>query len=415
MPTPVYLPKFDPQHAESQILNWAVAEGDSVLAGDVLCEVETDKVNMEVEAPADGALAAVRYPVGTVAPAASIIAYVLLEGESAADIPPEQPLAQKQAEPAQPTPRVSPIAQRLAAEQNVDLTTIVGSGPGGRITRRDVEAQTTISTAKVRATPAARRLARLNDLDLATLSGSGPRGRIQATDVPVAPATNGAQTVQLTGMRQRIAQRLQQSYQTAPHIFVEMPVDMSQVEVMRQDAKAAGKPVSVTTVLIKACAWALQRHPRLNATLTDDVFTIQPTVNLGIAVALDEGLIVPVLHDAATLGLGDIQTRSSDLIERARTGELKRDEVVGGTFTISNLGMFGVSRFTAIINPPQVAILAVGGITRQFVPDKNDQPVVRPMMNLVLSVDHRVIDGADAARFLDDLRQALEQPLRLLW
>ena len=184
---------------------------------------------------------------------------------------------------------------------------------------------------------------------------------------------------------------------------------------MRQAMKAEGNAFSVTTLLVKVCAWVLRKHQRLNATLIDDVVTIHPAVNMGIAVALDQGLIVPVIHRAGQMGLGAIQATSADLIARARAGRLEPGDVSGGTFTISNLGMFGVSRFTAIINPPQVAILAVGGITRQFVPDENDQPVLRPMMNLVLSVDHRVVDGADAARFLDDLRKTLEQPLRLLW
>ncbi len=179
--------------------------------------------------------------------------------------------------------------------------------------------------------------------------------------------------------------------------------------------KASGETASVTAVLVRACAWALKRHPRLNATLSGDELTFHSTPNIGIAVALEAGLIVPVIHAADKLGLVEIQARSRDLIERARDARLEPGEVSAGTFTISNLGMFGVSRFTAILNPPQVAILAVGRVSKQFVPDEHDQPVLRPMMNLVLSVDHRVIDGADAARFLDDLRKVLEQPLRLLW
>jgi pyruvate dehydrogenase E2 component (dihydrolipoamide acetyltransferase) len=316
--------------------------------------------------------------------------------------------------------RVSPLAKRVAAAQNIDLGAVVGTGPDGRILRRDVEIQPTEQPGKVRATPAARRLAREQQLDLSLLNGSGPKGRVQAADVfaqAVQPASgaNGAQQIPLAGIRQRIAQRVQQSYQTAPHIFVEMPVDMSQIEAQRQTIKAEGDALSLTAVLVMACAWALQRHPKLNATLADDTTTLHRAAHIGIAVALDEGLIVPVLHDAQALSLAAIQSRSSDLITRARAGRLQPAEVAGGTFTISNLGMFGVSRFTAIINPPQVAILAVGRINKQFVPDEHEQPVLRPLMNLVLSVDHRVIDGADAARFLDDLRRVLEQPLRLLW
>ena len=434
MPVPVYLPKYDPQHEESRILNWLVTEGDTVAEGDPLCEVETDKVNMEVEAPADGKLAGVRHRVGEVAPAASVIAYVLLEGEAETAIPEQPQQEHNQVQPsAAPTPLVSqsmpgasPVAERVARSRNVDLRTVAGSGPGGRILKRDVETHLAGPAGQVRATPAARRLARQNDLDLALVDGSGPKGRIQAVDVQVSVAqpsvaaaspvvANGAKTLKLAGMREQIARRVQQSYQTAPHIFVEMPVDMSQVEVMRQAMKAEGKALSVTAVLVKVCAWALQRHEQLNAALVDDTLTIHSTVNIGIAVALDQGLIVPVIHHADQMALADIQATSADLIARAREGRLEPGDVSGGTFTISNLGMFGVSRFTAIINPPQVAILAVGRITKQFVPDENDQPVLRPMMNLVLSVDHRVVDGADAARFLDDLRKVLEQPLHLLW
>ena len=432
MPVPVYLPKFDPQHEESKILDWMVSESDSVVEGEPLCEVETDKVNMEVEAPSDGTLAAVRFAKGDVAPAAQIIAFILLEGESLADIPLEptiddqtQVLVDQPATGSPSVPDISPVAERVARSQNIDLQTIVGSGPRGRILKRDVETHSVTGKEQVRATPAARHLARLNNLNLDELDGSGPKGRIQAADVqivlmqqpmnmPYSTTKDDLQTYPLEGMRQRIANRVQHSYQTAPHIFVEMPVDMTQIVALRQARTTEGESLSVTAVLVKVCAWALTRHPQLNATLVDDTITLNSAVNPGIAVALDDGLIVPVIHHADQQTLAEIQARSSDLIARARNGRLQPGDVANGTFTISNLGMFGVSRFTAIINPPQVAILAVGRITRQFVPDENDQPVVRPLMNMVLAVDHRVIDGADAARFLDDLRKALEQPLRLL-
>ena len=428
MPVPVYLPKFDSQHEESRILQWTVAEGDSVHEGDPLCEVETDKVNMEVEAPADGELAKVVYAAGEVAPAATVIAFLLLEGETTADLPtlpaaPDQPVVKAPTTVvAQTGPRISPVAKRMADLQNIILNQVTGSGPGGLILRRDVEKQSAAPAEKVRATPAARHLARLRQLDLGIVNGSGPRGRVQAADVQVlltqhspAATEKGAQTIWLEGMRERIARRVQQSYQRAPHIFVEMLVDMTQIEALRQQMKAEGEAVSITTMLVKACAWTLKRHPRLNATLVDDSLTLHPTMNIGIVVALDEGLIVPVILDADKKVLAELQRHSNDLVARAREGNLKAGDVAAGTFTISNLGMFGVSRFTAIINPPQVAILAVGRITKQFVPDENDQPVLRPMMTLVLSVDHRVIDGTDAARFLDELRHALEQPVRLLW
>lgn len=439
MPIPIILPKFDPGHTRSEILQWLVGEGESVRAGDPLCEVETDKVNMEVEAPQDGTLAGILYPVGSVAPATEIIAYLLLPGESTADLPgaPASAVTAAPASSGATAPPVderkvaaSPVAQRVAREKNLDLTGLTGSGVGGRIMRRDVEQQSSAPAGKIRATPAAKRLARAHGVDLAALAGSGPRGRVQAADVEAAaavipvetpapvppPVTDaGQRTEKLSGMRKRIAERLQFSYQTAPHIYVEMPVDATALLALRRDIEADGDSLSMTALLVKACAWTLQRHPRLNATIDGEMITLWESVNIGVAVALDAGLIVPVIHDAAALGLGAVQGRSADLIERARRGSLSPGEVTNGTFTISNLGMFGVSRFTAIINPPQVAILAVGRIDKIFVPDAHDQPVLRPQMTLTLAVDHRVVDGADAARFLVDLRKVLEQPVRLVW
>jgi pyruvate dehydrogenase E2 component (dihydrolipoamide acetyltransferase) len=447
MPIPIILPKFDPGHTRSEILQWLVGEGESVRAGDPLCEVETDKVNMEVEAPQDGTLAGIRYPVGSVAPATEVIAYLLLPGESTADLPgaPASAVAAAPAPSGSTAPPVderkvaaSPVAQRVAREKNLDLTGLTGSGVGGRIMRRDVEQQSSAPAGKTRATPAAKRLARAHGVDLAALAGSGPRGRVQAADVEAAAAAaivpvempapmptpavdagqrteKGQQTEKLSGMRKRIAERLQFSYQTAPHIYVEMPVDATALLTLRRDIEADGDALSMTALLVKACAWTLQRHPRLNATIDGEMITLWESVNIGVAVALDAGLIVPVIHQAESLGLGAVQARSADLIERARRGSLSPGEVTNGTFTISNLGMFGVSRFTAIINPPQVAILAVGRIDKIFVPDAHDQPVLRPQMTLTLAVDHRVVDGADAARFLVDLRKVLEQPVRLVW
>ena len=419
MPVPVYLPKFDPQHVESRILSWLASEGDAVLEGDPICEVETDKVNMEVEAPASGALAGVVFAEGQTAPAATVIAYVLLAGETQADLPPAPDkhaadLASRVVE-TPPEPAISPVARRMAEAENLDLRSVSGSGPGGRIVKRDLEP---LNGGRVRATPAARRLARANGIDPGSIQGSGPRGRVQAADILKAGdavADAGDRRFRLTGVRARIAENMTASYQTAPHIVVETRADMTQIEALRREVKATGENLSMTAALIRVCAWALKRHPRLNATIDGDVVTEHTAVHIGFAAALDGGLVAPVIHGADGLTLSMTAARLRDLSNRARNGTLQPADLRGGTFTISNLGMFGVSRFTAIINPPQVAILAVGQAIREFVPDENDQPRIRPMATLALSVDHRVVDGADAARFLQDLRGALERPSILLW
>jgi pyruvate dehydrogenase E2 component (dihydrolipoamide acetyltransferase) len=224
-------------------------------------------------------------------------------------------------------------------------------------------------------------------------------------------------------MRRTIAERMQQSYQTAPHITLTVEVDMSAAESLRSElnvrAEALGVPrISVTAILVKVCAWALQRHRWVNASLRGDEIHLHESANVGVAVALDEGLIVPVVRDAGQLGIAEIASRVRDLVARARQNSLTPADVTGGTFTITNLGMLGIDRFTAIINPPESAILAVGRIVKRTVvveSEGEDEVVVRPMMNVTLSADHRVLDGAVAARFLRDVVDALEHPNLLLW
>jgi pyruvate dehydrogenase E2 component (dihydrolipoamide acetyltransferase) len=216
-------------------------------------------------------------------------------------------------------------------------------------------------------------------------------------------------------MRRTIATRLQKSYQDAPHIFVEMQVEMTAINALRHTLKARHDKLSVTAILVRACAATLMKHRLVNSTLQGDEIAMWPHANIGVAVALDDGLVVPVIHRAEALSLSATQATLDTLTHRARTNSLHIGDMVDGTFTISNLGMYGVDRFTAIINPPQVAILAVGRIIKQFVPDDNDHPVLRSTMNLVLSADHRVIDGANAAQFLADLKLILEAPALMLW
>ncbi len=446
MPIPIIMPKFGFTLESCDIVQWLKQDGDPVRSGDPICEVTTDKVNMEVEAPEAGTLINLLYPAGATVPVTEVIAYLLRPGEARpTDLPGAASSAAPSKPPALSPPPVltaapsavsaSPVAQRMAEAANLDLSQIQGTGPNNRITRRDVE-QALVAPAsevpgKVRATPAARHAAEQMGVDLASVSGSGPRGRIQAADVqqaaaqaPAPPASapvvtpimsDQPQIIRIEGMRKTIATRLQKSFQTAPHIFFDAQIDMSGIETLRAKLKARNEKLSVTTVLVKACAGVLLRHPYVNATTDGESISLWPTANIGVAVALEAGLVVPVVHHAERLSMQTIQAQVDDLAGRARGNALKVNDMLDGTFTISNLGMFGVDRFTAIINPPQVGILAVGRTMQQFVPDANGQPILKSFMTITLSADHRVVDGAQAAQFMQDLRHVLEEPALLAW
>lgn len=453
----IIMPKFGFTQEDSTIVAWLKNEGEKVEKGDPIAEVTTDKVNMEVEAPEDGILGGIRYQEGESVPVTEILAFILEEGEEAPEVaarpaarPETEAAPEAQAAPSQPppapaaegeTPTATPVARRVAEAEGVDLSAVSGSGVGGKITREDVEAYIAASGAdgdgeKPRATPAARRAAREEGVDMAAVQGSGPRGRIQESDVLAAAASAPAQPalpavprpalvpsgeaviIPLEGMRRTIAERLQASYQEAPHITFTLDVDMGKAIAFREYANqliSDDEPrISMTAVVVKAVAWALREHPTLNAYLTGDQIILLPDVNVGVAVALPDGLIVPVVHQADQKGLRQIGAEVVELTWRAREGRLRSNDVTDGTFTVSNLGMYGIDHFTAIINPPQVGILAVGRTTKRFVPDENDQPVARPIMTITLSVDHRVVDGAAAAQFATALRDALEEPASIL-
>ena len=449
----VIMPKFGFTQEDSEIVEWLVQEGEQVEAGDPIVEVTTDKVDMEVEAPVDGILAGIRYHAGDVVPVTEIIAYIVAPGEE----PPRSaaPAGQAKAEPAvaaapqaaavPPTlsstmVSATPVAQRMAQAEEVNLAEVRGSGPNGRITREDVarylaEQPAPAVNGKVRATPAARRVARENGLALAAIAGSGPHGRIQEADVltaavpasePEAVASIDSQSapaaemteVPFTKMRRAIASNLQRSAQEAPHIYFQADMDMGYLNQLVDEANehraAAAPKITLTAALTKAVGWALQRHPFLNSHLGDGVILQHQQIHIGIAVALTDGLIVPVVKQVPTKGISQLAAEIRDLAGRARENKLKPAELQDGTFTISNLGMYGIDRFTAIINPPQVGILAVGRTNKQFVPDENGQPLLRPICTLTLSVDHRVVDGAVAAAFMTDLRAVIERPTLML-
>lgn len=460
MPIPIILPKFGFTLESCEMLEWLVAAGDVVREGDPLAEVETDKVNMEVEATADGTVFHLLYDVGDDVPVTEVIAFLLAPGENppddwqppakkhlnADDAPPATPAPNDtKAEPERDPVTATPVARRVADENNVDLAGIIGTGPRGRVVKEDVQAalaadkprtngkgSPVLAHGKVPATPAARRLAAEMDIELKIITGSGPNGRIQGVDVqrafeaaaapaekaeaaPVTSASSPPDGEPLRGMRRRIAERMQQSFRDVPHVFFDATIDMREILSLRETIKAREESLSVTAIIAKACAHTLMQHPAMNSTFDGERVTAWNSANVGVAVALEDGLIVPVIHHADTLPLRAVQSRLTGIVARARAGKLTPDDVSGGTFTVSNLGMYGVDRFTAIINPPQVGIVAVGRTVEQFVPDENSAPVLRPQMTLTVSADHRVVDGAGVAQFLRDLKATLEDPTLMLW
>jgi pyruvate dehydrogenase E2 component (dihydrolipoamide acetyltransferase) len=430
MATPVIMPKLEMSQENATVVEWLKQEGAEVQKGEALLTVETDKVTIDIECPASGVLAGISVKADDVVPVTEIIAYVLQPGET---LPMETSRRR-------PRTTATPLAQRMAVKHGLDLSALVGTGTGGKVTKADVEAaiaqtlRQSSSTAgpKVRATPAARRIAREREIELADIEGGGPRGRVQAADVAAyTRIETGARTspvtadeiIPLRGMRRRIAERMTASYQTTPHITLTVEVDMSAVQALRTElnarAERQGVPrVSVTVILVKVCAWALKCHGWVNASLRGEEIHLHKSVNIGIAIALDEGLIVPVIRQAEELGLAEIAIQTQEFAKRARQGALTPQDVTDGTFTVSNLGMYGINQFTAIINPPESAILAVGRIVKRSVvveQDGRDVATIRPMMNMTLSADHRVLDGVVAARFLQDVVDALEHPNLLLW
>lgn len=482
MPVAFIMPKVDMDQEKATIISWLKKEGDLITLDETVLVVETEKVAIDVPAPATGTLVGIRFKDGDVVPIAQVIAYVLQKGESIKDIPSDGP---SQAQPAviasKPAPAApvlkalpanqpesvppsssvgqivahtaTPIAMRMAKELGIDIGQVPASAE--RITREDVErfiqsrdqakpeqeqsANQDMNTAKISATPAARRLAREAGIPLESIAGSGPQGRIQAADVVYAPRMTApvmalersavsapiserpARVVPLTGMRLKIAQRLQASFQESPHIALTVEVDVTRLEAVRSIMNSiavrekAGK-ISLTALLVKIVAWALGRNPYINASLIDNQIQLWQDVNIGVATALEDGLIVPVIHKTNLLSVHQIAVALGDLSTRAREGRLSLSDVQRGTFTISNLGMFGIQQFRAIINPPESAILAVGAVVRKpVVVDEQDSVAVRPMMVMTIAADHRVIDGVVAARFLADLVQGIEFPETLLY
>lgn len=432
----IIMPKFGFTQEESEILEWLKNEGENVEKGDPIAVVSTDKISMEVEAPETGILAGIQYPIGSVVPVTEIIAYIVKPGEKVptstkivkakAGEKPEKAVSPK-------ILKISPVAARMIQENLLDSSVISATGAGGQISREDVErylSSNAKGSGKINATPSARRIADESGIDLKPLQGSGPGGRIQVDDVKPAVAFTGGfessspkieevREIPLVGMRRAIAENMQRSMREAPHMTLQINVQMDTAESQRKDANSRisenGEKISTTAVIVKAAALAIRKNMIINSQFTPEKILIKENINIGVAVAIEDGLIVPVVANADAKHIDQISTEVNDLAMRARFSKLKTRDLLDGTFTISNLGMLGVDSFTAIINPPQSAILAVGAIRKQIAPDDSEVPILRiaKMMSLTLSADHRVMDGAQAAYFLADIKNLLENPGQL--
>jgi pyruvate dehydrogenase E2 component (dihydrolipoamide acetyltransferase) len=406
MATKVLMEALSPTMEEGRLVKWLKQEGEAVQDGDVLAEVETDKAVMELPARGEGVLRKVLVPAGSTVAVGKLVAVIAAAGEDIAALLSEGGTGKREGTapagrspaaaltlPPSPSPlpqsaggriKASPLAKRIARERGVDLTVIPGSGPGGRIIKRDLD----------RAPAAA------------------PAAGLPAMAIPA----GGYQDVPLTQIRKTIARRLSESLGPVPHFFLTVEIDMERAWDAREALNALGEEPRITLndILVKVVAQALVQHPECNAWWQGDFIRFFRDVHVGMAVAVDQGLITPVIRHADRKSLRQIAVETRDLSERARQRKLKPEEYTGSTFSISNLGMLGIEEFTAVINPPEAGILAVGGVTPQAVVD-NGVVAVRRRMRVTMSCDHRVIDGATGAKFLQTVKRMLENPLAMVW
>ena len=403
----VVMPQMGADMQEGTILRWLKREGDAVQRGEIIAEIETDKANVEIEAYESGILRRILLPEGTTVPVGQVIAVIaapeddISQYEAAAGVARPEPVAAVPERPAPPAEagrvHASPAARRLAEELGVDLSRVQGTGPDGRILRRDIEE----AAAKA--------------VEAAPVAAAAPQAAVPPAALARPPGGPVAAPA-MSRMRQAIARRMTQSKREAPHYYLTMDIDMTEAERLRWQLNETAEGelhISVNDVIVKAVAKALQRHPIFNSWFVDGQVQRQEALNIGVAVALEEGLIAPAILNCGQKSLVDIARASANLAERARSGVLKAEEYTGATFTVSNLGMYDVETLIAIIPPPQTAILGVGAVRKAPVV-RDGEIVVRERMKVALSADHRVTDGALGARFLAELRNFLENPISLL-
>lgn len=435
MVTKVHMEALSPTMEEGQLVRWLKAEGDAIASGDILAEIETDKATMELVARGEGVLRKIYVGEGVTAPVGEVIAVIAAADEDvsaiagpaglgAAPSPEESvspPVAGDEVSPSQ-----TPTTQEAAMSPEPSTSDLIGAVEGGE------------AGGRVKASPLARRMAEEAAVDLGSVPGSGPGGRIVMRDVEAAKAGRGAgsavvraakavpaggvsglefEDLSNSQMRKTIAKRLVESLGPVPHFFLRITVDMSRTLAARKRVnellESQGDKVSINDFVLKATGCALARHPEVNAQWMGDVIRRHYRVHLGVAVAVEDGLITPVLKDANLKGLAEISREIRELAGRGREKRLQPEEYTGSTFSVSNLGMFGIQEFTGVINPPEAGILAVGGIEDTPVAE-GGEIVVRPIMTVTMSCDHRVIDGATGARFLQTVKEMLEEPAAIL-
>ena len=424
------MPKLSPTMEEGQISRWLKKEGDKVSMGEPLAEIDTDKATMEMQALANGVLRKILVKEGESAPLGQLIGVIAEPDEDISSLlseAPQQPApatAQKEAqsavsqreEPTQQTQKpeaksaasgngasgrliVSPLAARMAAEAGLDLRSLQGSGPGGRIIKKDIEAALSQQPAQISA------------------GGKQPTLRLieGKAQQPVVAGASTYREVPASEIRRTIARRLVTSLGPVPHFFLTSEIEMDRAAEMRRGINALDPDlkISVNDIIIKVTAAALMQHPEVNASFQDKVIRYYEHADIGVAVAIEDGLITPVIRSADLKSLSQIASEVRELAERARSRKLKPEEYTGATFSVSNLGMFGIDEFTAIINPPEAGILAIGAMTPRPVV-RDGAVVVRQMMRVTMSCDHRIIDGATGAKFLQTFKKILENPLYLV-
>ncbi|ADH70190.1 MULTISPECIES: dihydrolipoamide acetyltransferase family protein [Nocardiopsis] len=432
----IQMPRLSDTMEEGVISTWVKNVGDKVASGDVLVEIETDKAVMEYEAYEDGYLVKQSVSEGETVPIGAVIGVIADSPDAVPEDsgdggsePEAAPAEEEQGEKAEEIqeaaegteaesagesaassgdgaarPRTSPLARRLAKEYGLDINRIQGSGPKGRIVRADIEAAREGGAAE-QAAPAAQ-----------PKEEAKPAAEKAAT-APAFDDGRASEELKVSNVRKVIARRLTESKQTVPHFYLRRTIDAEALKAFRaqinEQLSSTGVKVSFNDLIVKASATALKLHPAVNTSWVDDKLLQHHRVNVGVAVAVDAGLVVPVLHDTDKATLSEISTRTRELAGKARDGKLKPQEMSGGTFSVSNLGMFGVDSFSAVINPPEAAILAVGAMRQEPVV-VDGEVVVRNRISLELSVDHRAVDGAVGAAFLKDLAEILEEPMRII-
>ena len=406
MASKVIMPKLSPTMEEGQIARWLKKEGDKVSAGEPLAEIDTDKATMEMQALSNGVLRKILINEGQSAPLGELIAIIAEPNEDIESILSEKPAPEKKEAPPQQAPEPGPVKKPAEPVQAAPQATKTDSG-------------------RLIASPLAARMAKDSGLDLRSINGSGPNGRIIKRDIEAAltqpkPAravatASGYREEPVTQIRQTIAKRLVTSLGPVPHFFLTIDVEMDRAAEMRKNINAldADLKISVNDIIIKVAAAALIQHPQVNASFQEKFIRYYEHADIGVAVAIEDGLITPVIRAADQKSLSQIAGEVRELAERARTKKLKPEEYTGASFSISNLGMFGIDEFTAVINPPEGGILAVGAMTPKPVV-RDNEIVVRQMMRVTMSCDHRVIDGATGAKFLQTFKKILENPLYLV-